>query len=127
MSEPLYSAVITKPGHGIVRLGPLGFQHVAEHMVWDLCSQLHSTSHPAGTTIEVAPFDESLPHLPLLPRDSMELANLMDGEQGDDGSGASFPDLFSRLHAQEGYEVAARLWGNACSLYDSMHAEDVDA
>jgi hypothetical protein len=127
MTDDQYSVIVTRPGHDTVRIGPFGYHHLAEHATWDLQGQLRNTCHPEGTTIAVAPFDESLPHLPLAPRDAMSLALLMDDEPSGGGTGSNFPDLYSRLHAQVGYEEAARLWGNACSLYDAMRAEPTDA
>ena len=56
----------------------------------------------------------------------MELALLLDSEPEGDGTGSNFPDLFARLHAQIGYEEAARLWRDACSLHGSMNAEDAE-
>jgi hypothetical protein len=32
--------------------------------------------------------------------------------------------LWDRLHAQEGYDVAAPLWAAACAYYDHMFASD---
>ncbi|MFJ4988781.1 hypothetical protein ACIP9H_33895 [Streptomyces sp. NPDC088732] len=126
MSEAQFAVIVTRPGHDTVRIGPFDFRHQAEHATWDFRSQLRNTTHPDGTTIDFGPYDESLPHTSRTPRDAMELALLMDSEPDGDGTGSNFPDLFSRLHAEAGYEEAARLWKNACSLYDSLQAEDVE-
>jgi hypothetical protein len=41
--------------------------------------------------------------------------------------GHAFPDLYSRLKAQEGYEAATRIWRNTCSWLDrSESEEDID-
>ncbi len=39
--------------------------------------------------------------------------------------GNDFPDLWARLHAQEGYDRASAIWRGACAMYDAMHGEDV--
>lgn len=127
MTDVNYSVIVTRPGYDTIRIGPFGFRHLAEHATWDLHGQLHNTSHPDGTAIEVGPYDEALPHTPLTPRDAMGLALLMDDEPDGNENGSNFPDLYARLHAQVGYDEAARLWGNACSLYDAMHAEPADS
>ncbi|MFF9410384.1 hypothetical protein ACF1B0_33390 [Streptomyces anandii] len=57
---------------------------------------------------------------PHVTRDPNELAMLMDGEPGGDGTGRNFPDLWARLHAQEGYEEAIRIWKKACIAYDAL-------
>ncbi|MEV5786745.1 hypothetical protein AB0L42_38030 [Streptomyces sp. NPDC052287] len=51
----------------------------------------------------------------------------MDSEPAGDGTGRNFPDLWARLHAQEGYESAARIWKTASSAYDALHHDLAEA
>lgn len=54
-------------------------------------------------------------------------ADLLDQEDHDLPMGHNYPDLFSRLKAQEGYEEAARIHSTACRLLDYLaECETVD-
>ncbi|WP_189316383.1 hypothetical protein [Streptomyces brasiliensis] len=62
-----------------------------------------------------------------VPTDPYALADLMDDEQPGDGTGHNFPDTYTRLCAQEGYERAKDLWLKACRVWEWSHNGDMDA
>jgi hypothetical protein len=66
--------------------------------------------------VSVEPYLPEHDHIdPHLAKDPDHIATLMDSEPAGDGTGRNFPDLWARLHAQEGYESAARIWKTACA------------
>ncbi|MGW4784945.1 DUF1643 domain-containing protein [Streptomyces sp. NPDC004230] len=98
-----------------VRLGPYDYAHVACRVGTSLRQQMRHTQHVAGTVVTVQPH-RGTGHLePCVPTDPYALADRMDGEPHGDGTGRNFPNLFSRLHAQEGYDRARSIWGSACT------------
>ncbi|WP_329431491.1 hypothetical protein OG564_45905 [Streptomyces sp. NBC_01280] len=64
-------------------------------------------------------------HLPLVPaRQDRFLARLDDPVEGDR---APFLDLWDRLRAQHGYDVAVRPWNDAAIYSDYLNSEEADA
>jgi hypothetical protein len=59
-----------------------------------------------------------------VPTDPCALAGLIAHEHNDLSLGRSFPDLFSRLKAQEGYASATQIWGGACFWLDRTESEE---
>ncbi|MFE9770000.1 DUF1643 domain-containing protein [Streptomyces sp. NPDC005808] len=119
-----YAVVLARPRLPDIRLGPYDYLHQAQSITTSLRSQRSSTQHVPGTTVTVHPHLSGLDYLdPNLPRDPYQLALLMDSDADGDGTGRTFPDLWARLHAQEGYEGACDIWGKACATYDAMHGE----
>lgn len=123
---------LTRPGHPDLRLGPYEFRHEADAIAAGLRSQLHCTAHVPGTQIEVTVYDPTLDHhAPYESTDPYALAEQMD-QDGDDGTGISFPDTYSRLWAQCGHTEATRVWTRACNAYEWLQSpeeedEDEDA
>ena len=119
-----YAVVLARPGLPDLRLGPYGYLHQAEAITTSLRQQRSSTQHVPGTTVTVHPYVPGLDYLdPYLPRDPYQLAMLMDSDPHGDCTGRNFPDLWARLHAQEGYGRARDMWGRACATYDALHEE----
>ncbi|TLS45736.1 DUF1643 domain-containing protein [Streptomyces montanus] len=117
-----YAVVLSRPGLPEIRFGPYDYLHQADSITTSLRLQRHSTQHVPGTTMTVHPYLPGLDYAdPYVPKDPDQLATLMDGEPGGDGTGQNFPDLWARLHAQEGYEGAVRIWKRACNAYDALH------
>jgi hypothetical protein len=127
MSNPTHAVVITKPGHGTVRFGPL-LQSMAESWRLRLESALRHTTHPEGTTITVEPFDpragggyidpESIPAR------VDELMEPFRADMGSDGTGANFPDIYTRLIMRHGDTHGGRLWEQASRRFDEEAAFD---
>ncbi|MFF1400219.1 hypothetical protein ACFVZD_41425 [Streptomyces sp. NPDC058287] len=64
-------------------------------------------------------------HLPLVPaRQDRFLARLDDPVEGDR---LPFPDMWDRLCAQHGYDVAVRPWNDATIYSDYLNSEEADA
>lgn len=63
--------------------------------------------------------------LPPVPTTVGGLIEAMNAEDESQSHADRYPDLYTRLQAQEGHEEAARLWKAACSLMDAEaeHAE----
>lgn len=63
-----------------------------------------------------------------LPCDPTRLAVLMYEQEQNLTPGEPDPSIaiWEQLQQQEGYDVAARLWRDACSYYDHMFAGDTD-
>ncbi|MGW7425765.1 DUF1643 domain-containing protein [Streptomyces sp. NPDC054813] len=119
--EAQYAVVLARPGLPDIRLGPYDYLHQAASIATSLRLQRTSTQHVPGTTVTVHPHLPGLDYLnPHLPTDPDQLAMLMDSDPDGDGTGRNFPDLWARLHAQEGYEEAARIWKRACIAYDAL-------
>lgn len=112
-----YAVIVTRPGHDTARIGPIPWKHQADSMTANLNLQLHSTAHPEGTHIAAGIYAPALPHLPLLPIDAYALAELVHQEP-DTSPEERFPDTYSRLLAQVGYDRSADLWHAACRLMD---------
>lgn len=128
-TDPLgYAVILTRPGLDPVRLGPYEKEHQAEQMAGALRYQMRHTQHVEGTVIDVGDYRPELEHLdPRVPSAPYALAEVMDDDEGGDGTGNNFPDLYTRLAAQEGHERASEAWSKACNVYDSLrHGPDGD-
>lgn len=112
-----FVAIVHRPGLPDVHLG-FAFEHQAQHAAWSLADDLHTTSRIPGTTVGWSPTPASATPLEPVPTDPCLLAALIDDEPPGEPSGHAFPDLFSRLKAQEGYDTAARIWRDACRWLD---------
>lgn len=110
MSYP-YVVTIDKPGYDTVHLG-FTFRHQAEMAAASLRRQLSSTAHPEGTEISWGETPAGIEPLAPLPTDPYLIAGATYAEPDnfEDLPGAEFPDLFSRLQAQEGDERAGKIW-----------------
>ncbi|NUK54949.1 hypothetical protein HRW14_32805 [Streptomyces lunaelactis] len=124
-TDPLgHSVVLTRPGFSPIRIGPYEKEHQAEEVAAGLRGQLHNTQHVEGTVIDVGDYRPELEHLdPRVPAEPYALAEAMDDDQGGDGTGCNFPDLYARLVAQEGPTRAYEVWGQACTAYDVLHSD----
>lgn len=120
-----YSFVTTvhRPGLSEVHLG-FAFPHQAEHASWSLTDDLRNTQHVEGTTITWSPTPDGVSPLAPVPAHPWALADLIAQEDNNLPMGHAFPDLFSRLKAQEGYETAARIWHDACFWLDWNESEE---
>lgn len=121
------SVIVTKPGHDTVRVGPFTEPWRAHGFAHTLDRGVRGAGAPAGTSLDVAAYDPALPHLPVPATDPAALARQMDTEpdqRGPDG----FPDLFTRLVADRGWEDAARAWLEArtrrAPASDGLPAQD---
>ncbi|MFI5782632.1 hypothetical protein [Nocardia sp. NPDC051570] len=117
-----FVATVHRPGLPDVHLG-FTFRHQATHASWSLTDCLYNTEHVEGTTIAWSPTPDGVSALPPLPTDSFALAELIAQEDDDLPTGHAFPDLFSRLKAQEGHETATTIWRNACYWLDHTGPE----
>ncbi|AIG81286.1 Hypothetical protein AJAP_42595 (plasmid) [Amycolatopsis japonica] len=118
-----FAVTITRPGHPTLYLG-YRFQHSAEHAAWAFTDMLTGTAHPTGTTINwgaTPPDVEIVPPAPTTPREIAEHPDFP-GERP-----PIFPDLYARVLAQHGHDLAPKLWSNACSIYDAMHQPEEEA
>ncbi|MFF2228635.1 hypothetical protein ACFVV7_35545 [Streptomyces globisporus] len=77
--------------------GARGFAHALERV---------HRAHGGGLAIEIVPYQDHHPHLPLPAGNAEELAQQIRQEE----EGTVYPDLFTRLVALLGYEQAARAW-----------------
>jgi hypothetical protein len=100
------------------------FRHQAEHASWSLTDDLRNTQHVEGTTITWSPTPNAVSPLAPVPTDPCALADLVAQEDNDLPMGHAFPDMFSRLKAQEGYEPAARIWRDTCSWLNRNESEE---
>lgn len=117
---------VTREGGAVVRIGPIGYQHVAEQMIRAFRMMAHNTTGAAGASYEIGLYrpKEGETYLPLVPARADVLLQLMDHPV--QGSEAQFPDLWSRLQAQHGYETAVEAWTTACALMDQPDDEEAE-
>ncbi|MEU0390495.1 DUF1643 domain-containing protein [Streptomyces chartreusis] len=128
-TEPLppLDVVLNRPGLPDLRLGPYYYPHVAAGVAAGLRQQMHHTQHVPGTVVTVQPH-RGADHLDArVPTDPYALADLMDKDTSGDGTGHNFPDLYTRLHAQEGDERAKELWLKACNVWEWSHNGEPEA
>lgn len=122
-----FAVIITLPTWGapegidqVRRVGPYLHKHRATNAASSFAMMLHSSA-PDGTTIEVGPYDVTVPHLdPYPPANAYELANAICDEPDGPGGGWGFPDLYARLSASIGHDRARKVWGSACTYLDDM-------
>ena len=120
-----YATTVHRPGLPDVHLG-FAFGHQAEHASWSLREDLTSTQHLPGTTITWGRTPDGVTLQEPVPTGSSEYAELLDREDRDLPAGHNFPDTFSRLKAQEGYEKAARTHAAACRWLDYLAETETD-
>lgn len=118
-----FVTTVHRPGLPEVHLG-FAFQHEAQYAAWSLTDDLCSTQHIEGTTITWSATPDRVSVLDPVPTESCALADLIAQENNYLPTGHAFPDLFSRVQAQEGYETASRIWSNACSWLDRDESEE---
>jgi hypothetical protein len=128
-TDPLgYAVVLTRPGLDPVRLGPYVKERHAQQMAGALRYQMRHTQHVEGTVIDVGDYRPELQHLdPSVPSAPYALAEVMDDDEDGDGTGNNFPDLYTRLAAQEGHERASKAWSKACNLKARRRVGDLRA
>lgn len=117
-----YTTIIRRPGLPDVYLG-FPFRHQAEHASWSLADDLRNTAHIAGTTVTWGVTPTILTPQAPVPTDPCAVAELLQRESGTLPMGHAFPDMFSLLKAQEGYETAARIWNDACLWLNRNESE----
>ena len=110
--------VITKPGYDAIRIGALT-PRTAEDWAAALRSRLHQA--PAGTVIEVIPYDPAAgPHIgpDSIPRTVEDLVAQLRADPGHPDNGG-FPDLLDRLMLVHGdYDRVNAMWNEACHRID---------
>lgn len=111
-----FVTTIHRPQLPDVHLG-FGFQHQAERACRSLTTALTFTRHVEGTTITWSPRPEGVRILSPVPTDAGALAELV-REESQKGREDEFPDLYSRLEAQEGDDNTRRIWSAACFAVD---------
>ncbi|MER7671275.1 hypothetical protein ABTY61_22800 [Kitasatospora sp. NPDC096128] len=100
------SLILTSPGRPTVRIGPFDNRVAADQFRCGLGGQLHTTRHPEGLTVTIAPFDPLESHLTAsLPQDARELVMLVL-----DHPTETFPQLYTRLIAEHGPDTAQDVW-----------------
>ncbi|MBF6302268.1 hypothetical protein IU459_32715 [Nocardia amamiensis] len=117
-----YVTTVHRPGLPDVHLGFV-FAHQAEHATWSLTSDFVNTAHVQGTTVTWSPTPDGVSVLPPVPTDPYALAELIAAEDDDQPREHTFPDLFSRLKAQQGYDSAAQIWRTACYQLEGDESE----
>lgn len=117
-----FVATVHRPGLPDVHLG-FAFQHQAELACWSLTEDLIGTAHVEGTTVTWSPTPDGVCPQPPVLADAPAVASLVEQELADVPPEHRFPDLFSRLKAQEGYETASRIWRDACRSLDDAEAD----
>lgn len=118
-----FVTTVHRPGLPDVHLG-FAFQHQAEMACWSLTGDLIGTAHIEGTTVTWSPTPDGVTPQPPVLADVPAVASLLEQEADDVPPDHWFPDLFSRLKAQEGYEAAERIWRDACHSLDDDAEED---
>lgn len=118
---PNLAILVTREDGGETRIGPIFYEHVAEQMVRAFEGMRTNTEGAAGARFEIVGYDENKEHLSTVSamRDGVLLAMYEEGNRAD----GPFPDLWSRLHAQHGYDQALRAWSEACRYLDAEAAE----
>lgn len=110
-----YSIIVTRGDGTVVFIGPIPYRHVAEqmHRYFTGEARVH-TAGAAEAEVKIVGYDPSIEHLPLVPANAMAVYDLLDHPV--QGSNAPFPDLWTRMHAQHGYETAKKAWNEACVI-----------
>lgn len=107
-----FVVTVRRQGMSDLHLG-FAFQHQAEQACSSLRSDLTSTTHVARTTISWSRRPRGVTVLAPVPTDVCGLVEMIEKENYR-GRADQFPDVYSRLVAQEGYELARRLWSAVC-------------
>lgn len=124
MSDSQWAVIINRPGYDPVRVGPLS-EPAADTQAADFRMQLTGTQHVPGTTITTGPYDPSHPHLGPVLMDSFALADAVLAEPPSPMDGTNFPDLYSRLRAQDGSDRAREVWGRALDIAGAIEEEQL--
>jgi hypothetical protein len=112
--ESLYAVIVTfGDGGDDVRIGPIPSSDQADRIVANLKMRVDAPDDARGQRIA---YDPAVGHLALVPLRAEAIAALAEIPQE-----ARFPDLWTRLVAQEGFEEARRLWDEASTVYASIH------
>lgn len=111
-----FVTTVHRPAMPDLHLG-FAFQHQAEQACRSLVNDLTSTTHVPGTMISWSRRPSGITVIPPVPTDAHGLTGLVKQESYS-GDPDQFPDLYSRLAAQEGHESAGRLWSAVCYLLD---------
>lgn len=117
-----FVATVHRPQLPAVHLG-YPFQHQAEYACASLTSDLVGTSHIAGTSITWSQRPHGMAVIPPVPTEPSSIRDLIE-QDSYTGQPDRFPDLFSRLAAQEGYVAACEMWSAACSWLDRGETMD---
>ncbi|MCZ1012061.1 hypothetical protein [Streptomyces lydicus] len=120
-TDPAELAIkVTRTDGGTTLIGPIAFEHIAQQMVRSFELMAHNTTGADGAQYEVGPYapEPGETYLPLVPADTDTVMSLMDDPV--QGIEAPFPDLWSRLHAQHGYETARQVWHPATGMIDLL-------
>jgi hypothetical protein len=120
-----FVTIVHRPGLPEVYLG-FAFPYQAEHAAWSLADDLCNTQHVEGTTVTWSSTPDGVSALSPVPADPCALADLIAQEHHGPPMGHGFPDVFSRLKAQEGYVSATQIWRDACLCLDCNASEETD-
>lgn len=115
----MYMTTVHRPDLPDIHLG-FRFAHQAERACWSLQQDLTYSAHVPGTTITWGPTPDGVTPLEPVPAEVHAYAELLEQENHDGPPGLRFPDAFSRLKAQEGYDTAARVHAGACGYLDGL-------
>lgn len=121
-SDYPFVTTVHRPGLPEVHLG-FAFEHQAEMACRSLTWDLISTAHVEGTTVAWSPTPDGVRPQPPVPASVLAVVSLIEQETDNMPVARCFPDLFSRLKAQEGYETAESIWRDACRLLDTLTPE----
>jgi hypothetical protein len=116
-----YVVTMHRIGAAPVRLGFV-FRFQAEDAYRSLCEDLIGTRHVPGTHITWGGASRGVVSLAPVPTSPEGIAELLVQGHLKLPEGNAFPGLYSRLKAQVGYEKAARIWTEACSMIDAEEA-----
>lgn len=128
-STPQHALDIVRPGHPTLHVGPFKLETLRDHWTAALRMQMHCTAHVEGTTLVPAPFNPDYdPQFTIDPYglsdNAHELAKLMRDDEGGDGTGRHFPDLYARLLCQYGDRRAKYLYQQAGMILEEEAAFD---
>lgn len=115
----MYMTTVHRPDLPDIHLG-FRFAHQAEQASWSLTADLTYSAHVPGTTISWGDVPDGVVPLGPVPTEVHAYAELLEQENHDGPPGLRFPDAFSRLKAQEGYDTAARVHAGACGYLDGL-------
>lgn len=108
---------VLRPDGTDVRIGPIPYQHVAESIQYHFTQVFpRSRAGAEGCVVAITTYDDKAEHLPLVPANQDAILNLLDDPV--QGAEAPFPDLWDRLCAQHGYDVAQGPWDAALRDWD---------
>ncbi|WP_328973348.1 hypothetical protein [Streptomyces sp. NBC_00239] len=100
------AVIVTRADGGVTRIGPITAPGAAGAIHASL-TRLTTIPEKAAASAVIAPFSSAVPHLPLLEAEVETVRTLMDDDE--QGVGAPFPNIWDRLVAQHGLNVADAL------------------